>query len=181
MNYEKYCESEYFGQRKYETTGDDLGWPWPWMTFRIFKRGFRCSFAILNGATLKNKMDSVSLTDISELYGHLRFRWSTMALITRIATIRAKTANMTSCLAQFESFGLYIFVKNHNLWRTVVCLKSGLACVAIFGESPDFLDKSFFAKIQKSGFLGKVLFFQNAKVRIFWKSPVFKKAKSPDF
>ena len=38
-------------------------------------------------------------------------------------------------------------------YYTVVCLKSGLACVAIFGESPDFLDKSFFAKIQKSGFL----------------------------
>ena len=55
-------------------------------------------------------------------------------------------------------------------------LKSGLACVAIFGERPDFLDKSFFAKIQKSGFLGKVLFFQNAKVRIFWKIAIFKKS-----
>ena len=59
---------------------------------------------------------------------------------------------------------------------TVVCLKSGLACVGIFGESRDFLDKSFFAKIQKSGFLGKVLFFQNAKVRIFWKIAIFKKS-----
>ena len=57
----------------------------------------------------------------------------------------------------------------------MVCLKSGLACVAIFGESPDFLDKSFFAKIQKSGFLGKVLFFEKVKVRIFWKNAFFKK------
>ena len=87
--------------------------------FVFSKRGFRCSFAILTGVTLKIEMDSVNLTDmsghtgpepVSELCGHLRFRWSTMALITRIATIRAKTANMTSCLAQFESFGLYIFV-----------------------------------------------------------------------
>ena len=78
--------------------------------FDFSKRGFRCSFAILTGVTLKIELDSVNLTDISELYGHLRFRWSTMALITRIATMRAKTANMTSCLAQFESFGLYIFV-----------------------------------------------------------------------
>ena len=62
------------------------------------------------------------------------------------------------------------------VYHTVVCLKSGLACVGIFGESPDFLDKSFFAKIQKSGFLGKVLFFQNAKVRIFWKIAIFKKS-----
>ena len=59
---------------------------------------------------------------------------------------------------------------------TVVCLKSGLACVAIFGESPDFLDKSFFAKIQKSGFLGKVLFLENGKVWIFWKIVIFKKS-----
>ena len=57
----------------------------------------------------------------------------------------------------------------------MVCLKSGLACVGIFGESPDFLDKSFFAKIQKSGFLGKVLFFEKVKVRIFWKIAIFKK------
>ena len=57
----------------------------------------------------------------------------------------------------------------------MVCLKSGLACVAIFGESPDFLDKSCLAKIQKSGFLGKVLFFEKAKVRIFWKNAIFKK------
>ena len=27
---------------------------------------------------------------------------------------------------------------------TVVCLKSGLACVRIFGKSPDFLEKSCF-------------------------------------
>ena len=27
---------------------------------------------------------------------------------------------------------------------TVVCLKSGLPCVTIFGESPDFLEKSCF-------------------------------------
>ena len=38
-------------------------------------------------------------------------------------------------------------------YTSVVCLKSGLACVAIFGESSDFLEKSFFAKFQKSGFL----------------------------
>ena len=56
----------YSGQRKYETTGDDLGWPWPWMTFRIFKLGFRCSFAILNGATLKNKIG------LSQFDGHIR-------------------------------------------------------------------------------------------------------------
>ena len=55
-----------------------------------------------------------------------------------------------------------LFSKNES--NTVVCLKSGLACVAIFGESPDFLDKSFSPKIQKSGFLGKVLFFEKAKV-----------------
>ena len=54
---------------------------------------------------------------------------------------------------------------------TVVHLKSGLACVAIFGESPDFLEKSFlgkrkspdflekacFSKIQKSWFFGEIL------------------------
>ena len=28
--------------------------------------------------------------------------------------------------------------------HTVVCLKSGLACVRIFGKSPDFLEKSCF-------------------------------------
>ena len=33
----------------------------------------------------------------------------------------------------------------------------------------------------KSGFFGEVLFLRLPKVRIFWKSPVFKKAKSPDF
>ena len=41
---------------------------------------------------------------------------------------------------------------------TVVCLKSGLACVRIFGKSTDFLEKSCFYESQKSGFLGKVLF-----------------------
>ena len=53
----------------------------------------------------------------------------------------------------------------------MVHLKSGLACVAIFGESPDFLEKSFsgkrkspdfvekacFSKIQKSWFFGEIL------------------------
>ena len=33
----------------------------------------------------------------------------------------------------------------------------------------------------KSGFFGKVLFGKNAKVRIFWTSPVLRKDKSPDF
>ena len=51
----------------------------------------------------------------------------------------------------------------------MVCFKSGLVCAAIFGESPDFLDKSFFAKIQKSGFLGKVLFFEKANSGFFGK------------
>ena len=53
----------------------------------------------------------------------------------------------------------------------MVHLKSGLACVAIFVESPDFLEKSFlgkrrspdflekacFSKIQKSWFFGEIL------------------------
>ena len=47
-----------------------------------------------------------------------------------------------------------------NIQYTVVCLKSGLACVGIFGESPVFLDKSFFC--------------ENPKVRVFRKSPVIK-------
>ena len=64
-------------------------------------------------------------------------------------------------------------MSKHSL--TVVFLNSGMAYVAIFYESPDFLDKSFFAKIQKSGFLGKVLFFEKVKVRIFWKIAIFKK------
>ena len=34
---------------------------------------------------------------------------------------------------------------------------------------------------QKSGFFGKVLFLRKPKVRIFRKSPVFRKSKSPDF
>ena len=33
----------------------------------------------------------------------------------------------------------------------------------------------------KSGFFGEVLFLRKPKVRIFWKSPVFRKSKSPDF
>ena len=37
---------------------------------------------------------------------------------------------------------------------TVVRLKSGLACVRVFGESPDFKDKPRLAKTQKSGFFG---------------------------
>ena len=56
------------------------------------------------------------------------------------------------------------------------CSKSRLPCEANFGESSDFLWQALFAKIQKSGFLGKVLFFQNAKVRIFWKIAIFKKS-----
>ena len=52
---------------------------------------------------------------------------------------------------------------------TLVCLKRGLGCVAIYGESPDFLEKYFFAKTQKSSFFGKVLFFEKAKVLIFGK------------
>ena len=63
----------------------------------------------------------------------------------------------------------------NSMSYTVVCLKSGLACVAIFGESPDFLDKSYFAKIQKSGFLGKVLFFEKRKSPEFLKNAIFKK------
>ena len=42
--------------------------------------------------------------------------------------------------------------------HTVVHLKSGLACIRVFGESPDFLEKSCLAKTQKSGFFGQVLF-----------------------
>ena len=61
---------------------------------------------------------------------------------------------------------------------TLVCLKRGLGCVAIYGESPDFLEKYFFAKTQKSSFFGKVLFFENAKVLIFWKNAIFGRGKS---
>ena len=32
-----------------------------------------------------------------------------------------------------------------------------------------------------SGFFGEVLFLGKPKVRIFWKNPVFRKSKSPDF
>ena len=41
---------------------------------------------------------------------------------------------------------------------TVVHLKSGLACVAIFGESPDFLEKSFLGKRKSPDFLEKACF-----------------------
>ena len=61
---------------------------------------------------------------------------------------------------------------------TLVCLKRGLGCVAIYGESPDFLEKYFFAKTQKSSFFGKVLFFEKSKVLIFWKNAIFGRGKS---
>ena len=60
-----------------------------------------------------------------------------------------KTLPLSGVLIQDKS--LYWMVTME--YTSVVCLKSGLACVAIFGESSDFLEKSFFAKFQKSGFL----------------------------
>ena len=49
-------------------------------------------------------------------------------------------------------------IKCKNSANTVFRLKSGLACERVFGESPFFLEKSCFAKTQKSGFFGQVLF-----------------------
>ena len=49
----------------------------------------------------------------------------------------------------------------------MVCFKYEVVYVAIFGDSPDFLDSSFSAKIQKSGFFGQVLFSEKAKFRSF--------------
>ena len=68
-------------------------------------------------------------------------------------------------------FTLYRWCLRQNILvvYTLVCLKRGLGCVAIYGESPDFLEKYFFAKTQKSSFFGKVLFFEKAKVLIFGK------------
>ena len=48
-----------------------------------------------------------------------------------------------------------------------------VVCVRIFGESPDFLEKSCFEESQKSGFFGKVLFLEKVKVRIFRKNVIF--------
>ena len=60
--------------------------------------------------------------------------------------------------------GFQIMLSTYKLVR----LKSGLARVASFDESPEFLDKSSFTKTQKSGFLGEALFGKNPKVRVFW-------------
>ena len=51
--------------------------------------------------------------------------------------------------------------------NTVVLLKSGLACVAIFGESPDFLEKSFLGKRRSPDFLEKACFSKMQKSSFF--------------
>ena len=35
----------------------------------------------------------------------------------------------------------------YEVGYTLACLKSGLLCVGTFGESPDFLEKSYFEKL----------------------------------
>ena len=57
-------------------------------------------------------------------------------------------------------------IKNQS---TLVCLKSGLACVAVFGESPDFLEKSCFSKTQESWFFGKMLILEEKKYKSYKK------------
>ena len=62
-------------QWRYFVPRNDRRWPQMTVTlndlFVFSKRGFRCSFAILTGVTLKIELDSVNLTDMS---GHTGIR-----------------------------------------------------------------------------------------------------------
>ena len=52
-------------------------------------------------------------------------------------------------------------------FATVVHLKSGLACVVIFDESPDLLEKSFLSKRKSPDFLEKACFSKMQKSSFF--------------
>ena len=87
-----------------------------------------------------------------------------------------------SCFNRIFKWNQEFHFRNSKL-NTVVSLKSVLAYVANFSESPDFqdssflqtrkssdfLDKSCFSKRQKSRFFGPKLFFSKTKVQIFRK------------
>ena len=61
----------------------------------------------------------------------------------------------------------WVILQTGSFTDTLVHLKSGLACVAIFGESPDFLEKSFLGKRKSPDFLEKACF---SKIQKSWFS-----------
>ena len=56
-----------------------------------------------------------------------------------------RSPNHSSVLSKNQNIGQFLQCSvQYIIYITVVCLKSGLVCVRIFGDSPDFLVKSCF-------------------------------------